>query len=58
LHLGLIAQEVEEVFPEIVSESLISKMKGVNYTEIIPVLVKQYKNNNPKSKNLKPKLKY
>jgi hypothetical protein len=40
LHLGLIAQEVESVFPEIVSESSIDEMKGVTYTELIPVLVK------------------
>jgi hypothetical protein len=40
LHLGLIAQEVEAVFPEIVSESSISNMKGVNYMELIPVLIK------------------
>ena len=40
LHLGLIAQEVEAVFPEIVSESSITGMKGVNYVELIPVLVK------------------
>jgi hypothetical protein len=40
LHLGLIAQEVEDVFPEIVSESSIDEMKGVNYTELIPVLIK------------------
>jgi hypothetical protein len=39
-HLGLIAQEVESVFPEIVSESSITGMKGVNYIELIPVLVK------------------
>jgi hypothetical protein len=39
-HLGLIAQEVEAVFPEIVSESSITGMKGVNYVELIPVLVK------------------
>jgi hypothetical protein len=40
LHLGLIAQEVEDVFPELVSESSIDEMKGVNYTELIPVLIK------------------
>jgi len=40
LHIGLIAQEVEKVFPELVSESSIDGMKGVNYTELIPVLIK------------------
>jgi hypothetical protein len=40
LHIGLIAQEVEKVFPELVSESSINEMKGVNYTELIPVIIK------------------
>ena len=39
LHIGLIAQEVEAVFPEVVTESSIDGMKGVKYTELIPVLV-------------------
>ncbi len=38
MHYGLIAQDVEKVLPEIVSTNN-SGFKGVNYTEIIPVLI-------------------
>lgn len=42
--LGFIAQEVQEVFPELVSEGpsiqTISKPLGLNYTGLIPALVK------------------
>jgi hypothetical protein len=39
-NLGLIAQDVIKVFPELVSESSQDGMYGVKYTELIPVLVK------------------
>jgi hypothetical protein len=48
LHIGLIAQEVEKVFPELVSESSIDGMKGVNYTELIPVIIKAIQELNKK----------
>ena len=48
LHIGLIAQEVEKVFPELVSESSIDGMKGVNYTELIPVIIKAIQELNEK----------
>lgn len=38
--LGLIAQEVKEVLPQIVSEAGTEKMMGVKYSDIIPVLIK------------------
>jgi hypothetical protein len=50
LHIGLIAQEVEKVFPELVSESSIDGMKGVNYTELIPVIIKAIQELNEKIK--------
>ena len=38
--LGLVAQEVERVLPELVSTSKdADQMKGLNYTGLIPVLV-------------------
>ena len=37
--IGLIAQEVKQVFPEIIEESEIGIL-GLRYTEIIPILVK------------------
>jgi hypothetical protein len=37
-HFGFIAEEIDTVFPNIVSQ--IQGIEGVNYTEIIPVLVK------------------
>jgi hypothetical protein len=41
LHYGLIAQEVREVLPEIVSgDEADGAMLGVNYGELVPVLVK------------------
>ena len=38
-HIGVIAQEVEVEFPELVSESQIDGTKGVNYSGLIPVLI-------------------
>jgi hypothetical protein len=56
LHIGLIAQEVEAVFPEIVSQSSITGMKGVNYTELIPVLVKAIKEQQGVIESLKSRI--
>jgi hypothetical protein len=56
LHLGLIAQEVEAVFPEIVSESSIDEMKGVTYTELIPVLVKAIQEQQSQIESLKAEI--
>jgi hypothetical protein len=56
LHLGLIAQEVEEVFSEVVTESSIDGMKGVKYTELIPVLVAAIKELKVENNLLKARL--
>lgn len=41
-HFGLIAQELETVYPELVSNN--SGFKTVNYIELIPILLSQIKN--------------
>jgi hypothetical protein len=56
LHIGFIAQEVEEVFPEVVTESSIDGMKGVKYTELIPVLVAAIKELKVENNLLKDRL--
>jgi hypothetical protein len=56
LYLGLIAQEVEAVFPEIVSESSIDGMKGVKYTELIPVLIKAIQEQQTQIEELKSRV--
>ena len=42
-HFGLIAQELETVYPELVSNNSIG-FKTVNYIELIPILISQIKN--------------
>ena len=41
--LGLIGQEVEEVLPELVSTNRETGMKGVAYSQLIPVLIEAIK---------------
>ena len=40
---GLIAQEVEELFPELVNTDSTNGMKSMNYTDLIPLLIEQIK---------------
>jgi hypothetical protein len=54
-NLGLIAQDVIMVFPELVSESSRDGMYGVKYTELIPVLVKAIQELSEKVKQLENK---
>jgi hypothetical protein len=42
-HLGFIAQDVEQVIPEVVFENPADGYKGINYQEIIPMLVESIK---------------
>jgi hypothetical protein len=42
-HYGFIAQELETVYPELVTNTEIG-FKAVNYIEIIPILLSQMKN--------------
>ena len=52
--IGLIAQEVKQVFPEIIEESEIGIL-GLRYTEIIPILVKAIQELKNEINNLKNK---
>ena len=38
-HIGLLAQDVQQVLPEIVSEIANGKYLGINYQELIPVVI-------------------
>jgi hypothetical protein len=42
-HFGLIAQDVEEIYPELISDSNLG-FKTVNYMELIPLLLLKMKN--------------
>jgi hypothetical protein len=52
LQTGLLAQEVEKVFPELVSENN-DGMKGVNYIGIIPYLLEAVKELKAENEQLK-----
>lgn len=57
---GLIAQEVEEVLPELVKSMKIGddqEFKSVNYNAHIPILIKAMKEQQEEIENLKNKLK-
>jgi hypothetical protein len=53
--LGLIAQEVQEVFPEIVSEREDGTL-GIRYTELIPVLIKAVQEQQAEINDLKARI--
>ena len=42
-HFGLIAQDVEKSFPELVENNNISGYKSVNYQELIPIMIAKMK---------------
>ena len=50
-HIGLIAQEIEEVFPELVTES--NNIKGINYQGFIAILLNCIKELNKKIESKK-----
>jgi len=52
-HIGLIAQEVEELFPELVTET--NNIKGINYQGFIAVLLNCIKELNKKIENIEKK---
>lgn len=37
--IGLIAQDVEKVYPELVSEHAVTGMKGISYEHMVPILI-------------------
>lgn len=43
MEYGFIAQELEQVFPELVMEDTVGGLKGVKYTRLIPILVEAVK---------------
>ena len=51
-HYGFIAQELETVYPELVTDTEIG-FKSVNYIELIPILLSQMKNMQMEIDNLK-----
>jgi len=51
IHIGLIAQEVEEVFPELVTET--NNIKGINYQGFIAILLNCIKELNKKIESKK-----
>ncbi len=51
LHFGLMAQDVERIFPNLVSKDE-SGYLSLNYTELIPVLINAVQEQNEKIKKL------
>lgn len=42
-HYGILAQDVEKVFPELVEDNNVSGYKTVNYQELIPIILAKMK---------------
>jgi hypothetical protein len=55
-HFGLIAQDVEEIYPELISDSNLG-FKTVNYMELIPLLLLKMKNMQKEIDELKEQIK-
>jgi len=55
-HFGLIAQELESIYPELVTNSEIG-FKAVNYIELIPIMLAQMKNMSTEIDKLKEEIK-
>jgi hypothetical protein len=55
-HYGLIAQDVEEVYPELISDTNLG-FKTVNYIELIPLLLLKMKNMQKEIDELKEQIK-
>ena len=56
-HIGFIAQEVEEVFPELVNRNPENDLRSVDYISLIPVLVEAIKEQQQQIDDLKQQLK-
>ena len=52
--IGLLAQDIEKVFPELVSES--HGVKSVNYQGLVPVLINALKEQDAKMKEQEKKI--
>ncbi len=57
VRIGLIAQEVKELIPEVISGNESIEMLGMNYPELVPVLVKTIQEQQQKLADLKRRLK-
>ena len=42
-HYGLIAQDVETIYPHLVKDDLFYNYKSINYVEFIPILITKIK---------------
>ena len=58
LHIGVIAQEVETVFPELVTINEQTTIKSVNYSGLVPVLIECVKNLKNENKQLRENYDY
>jgi hypothetical protein len=56
MHIGLIAQEVKEVIPELVVEDE-EGILGINYIELIPILIQSIKEQQEQIDALKSEIK-
>lgn len=56
-HLGVIAQQIESIIPEIVENKGSNEMLGVNYAELVPVLILALQEQQQKLKKLQSRLK-
>lgn len=54
-HIGLIAQDVEAVFPNIIATAD-DGFKGINYNELIPIVIKSIQELNQKIESIRPKV--
>lgn len=54
-HIGFIAQEVKELFPDLVAQNK-EGLLGIKYIELIPVLVQALKEQNEKIKSLEERI--
>jgi len=54
-HMGFIAQEVKDIFPELVAQNK-EGVLGIRYTELIPVLVQALKEQDEKIKSLEERI--
>ena len=53
--MGFIAQEVKDIFPELVAQNK-EGVLGIRYTELIPVLVQALKEQDEKIKSLEERI--
>lgn len=52
-HFGILAQDIEKVYPELVESNIVSGYKTVNYIELIPIMLAKMKRMEDEIKKLK-----